>query len=108
MSTRTIAFKRMMVLATMGGTLMFFPFLWDGTDVGCVRNDNLVTFYQGVGGAGIESLADGTRNAMGYDTDFDEWVITPTQGLFTAMWDNWIAQQYPLDVEPVTANVLKQ
>jgi hypothetical protein len=108
MSKRTIAFKKMMVLVGMGGTFLFVPFLWDGADVGCVRNSDLTTFYQGVGVAGIESFADSTRNAMGYDTDFDEWVITPTQGFFNGMWNNWIAQQYPLDVEPITANVLRQ
>ena len=107
MSKRAVAFKKMVILLSMGGAAFMFPTFWgDGGDWGCVRNSDLVTFYQGVGDAAIDSFEASATGIIG--NDFDNWVITPTAGFFTAMWDNWAAQQFPLDVEPVTANVLRQ
>ncbi len=106
MSKRLVTLRKAILLLSMGGTTFIF-FGGFGGDLGCVRNDDLVAFYQDVGGAGIQTFADNTRAAIG-DECFDDWVITPTQGLFTAMWNNFVAQDFPLDVEPITANVLRQ
>jgi hypothetical protein len=95
--------KRAMVLLALGGaTFVFFGF----GNPSCVRSSNLVDFYQDVGGASINAFADSTANIIG--SDFDAIVIEPTQGFFTSAWDNWVAQQFPLDVEPITGNVLRQ
>lgn len=117
MSKRMTTLKKAMVLLSLGGTTFaFLGFLgFGGGFPGCVRNDNLVNFYQGVGDASIDAFADSTDRAIaritGSDpdepTDFATVVIQPTATFFTALWDNWVAQQFPLDVGP-TANVLRQ
>jgi len=99
------SFRRAMFLATMGGAAFVFPF-FGGPDLGCVRNSDLVTFYQNVGGASIAAFADSASGTVG--NDFDAMVVTPTQTLFTAMWNNWVAQQIPLDVDPTATNLLRQ
>lgn len=104
MSKRMVALRRMMVLLGTGGAFVFG--LLTAPDLGCIRNDDLVNFYQGAGDATIDAFADTALNTVG--SDFDAVVVVPAQGFFTAMWDNFVAQQFPLDVEPVTANVLRQ
>ncbi|MFQ5805322.1 MAG: hypothetical protein ACE5I3_02600 [Phycisphaerae bacterium] len=103
MTKRMVAFKKMMLLLGMGGAAFTFG-IFGGGDVGCVRNSDLVTFYQGAGDASIAAFADSTANIIG--SDFDNIVIAPTAGFFTAMWDNWVAQQFPLDLDP--ANIILQ
>jgi hypothetical protein len=109
MSKRMLAVKRTMVLLSMGSMafgVLFSGDLDSGDLGGCVRNADLADFYQGVGDASIEAFRDGTANIIG--SDFDAIVLTPTANLLTAGWDNHVAQQVPLDVEPITANVLRQ
>lgn len=110
MSKRMLAIKRAVVLLSMGGVgfgvLFSGGFDGSGDLGGCVRNADLVGFYQGVGDAAIEAFRDSTANIIG--SDFDAIVLTPTANFATAALNNGIAQQFPLDVEPITANVLRQ
>ena len=49
MSKRMATLKKALILLSMGGaSFVFFGF---GGDLGCVRNADLVRFYQGVGDA---------------------------------------------------------
>jgi hypothetical protein len=103
MSKRMVALRKTMILLGLGGAFAF-PF-WGGDlglgDYGCIRNSDLVTFYQDVGGAGIAEFTDTTRDLMPYpeDGDFDTIVILPTQTFWTGLLDNWVAQQFPLDLD---------
>lgn len=111
MSKKMARLKRTIVLLGMGGAAFGFfggGFGWgnNGMDFGCVRNNDLLTFYQTVGDASIESFRDSTATIIG--SDFDAVVLTPTANLMTSLYNNWVAQQFPLDVEPISANVLKQ
>jgi len=105
MSKRMVTLKKTMLLLSMGGAAFTFG-IFGGSDLGCVRNSDLVTFYQGVGDASVEAFVDASEGVLG--SDFDDIVIAPTQTLWTGMWDNWVAQQFPLDVDPDAANLLRQ
>ncbi len=98
--------KKAMLLLSMGGVAFFFfggNFL-DPSGLGCIRNSDLVTFYQGAGDAAIAEFVDTTRNTMPYPVggDFDNIVVTPTANFVTSLFNNWIAQQIPLDLDPTT------
>jgi hypothetical protein len=109
MSKRMVAPRKTMILLGLGGAFAF-PF-WGGDlglgDYGCIRNSDLVTFYQDVGTAGIAEFTDTTRDLMPYpeDGDFDTIVVLPTQTFWTGLLDNWIAQQFPLDLDTTGAVV---
>lgn len=104
MSKRFASLKKTMVLLSLGGgAFMFFGF-GGFDDLGCVTNTGLVTFYQGTGDAAIESFRDSTANIIG--SDFDAWILTPTAGFVTGLYDNWVAQQFPTD--PAFGSVLEQ
>ena len=100
MSRRTAAIKKTLVLLALGGAAFHFaipfgvPF---GDSGGCIRNADLVTFYQGVGGNSIEAFRAATANAVG--NDMAQVVINPTAGLATNMYNNWVAQRFPLDLD---------
>lgn len=103
MSKRMVALRKTVILLGLGGAFLF-PFWGGGVglgDYGCMRNSDLVTFYQGVGTAGVAEFTDTTRDLMPYpeDGDFDTVVILPTQTFWTGLLNNWVAQQFPLDLD---------
>jgi len=103
--------KKVMVLLAMGGATFAFAFPFFGSDVidtSCVRNSDLVTFYQAAGTAGVAEYADSVRNTMPFPAggDFDNIVVTPTQGFLSGLWNNFVAQRFPLDLD--TTGVVKQ
>ena len=95
MSKRMATVRKMVLLLGLGGAFAF-P-LVSGGDLSCVRNQNLVDFYQGVGGAVIDSLQ--ADAAAGASTTMNNLVITPSATLWRAAFDNWVAQQFPLDLD---------
>ena len=99
--------KKAMLLLSMGGVAFFFfgGGLLDPSGMGCIRNSDLTTFYQGAGDAAIAEFVDTTRNTMPYPVggDFDNIVVTPTADFVTSLFNNWIAQQIPLDLDPRTS-----
>lgn len=100
---KTIA-KKLMLLSM--GTMFAIPFLGGMGDLGCVSNANLVDFYQSVGGAAINDLTETAVDTMPAGIgNFQNLVITPTQAFWTSAWNNWITQQFPLDV---TAGTVEQ
>lgn len=103
--------KKAMILLAMGGATFAFaiPFLGNSVvDTSCVRNSDLVNFYQAVGTAGVAEYTDTVRNTMPFPAggDFDNMVVAPTQGFLTGLWNNFVAQRFPLDLD--TANVVRQ
>ncbi len=103
--SKTATLKKALTLLSMGGATFLLGFGFDGAGrgvagmSGCVTNGDLVTFYQTVGGEGIAAFEDATAtNLFGQDSDFDKMVIEPTATFWTAMWDNEVANDFPLDV----------
>jgi hypothetical protein len=104
--------KKAMLLLAMGGATFAFAFpFWGGAsfvDTSCVRNSDLVNFYQAVGNAGIAEYTDTVRNTMPFPVggDFDNVVVGPTQGFLSGLWNNFVAQRFPLDLD--TTGVVRQ
>lgn len=98
MSRRVIAFKKMMILLSMGGAAFTFG-LFGAGDFGCVSTTNadLVSFYTDLGDTSIDCLADDAR-ANGVTADFDQFVLTPATAFIKDVWGNWVGQQFPRDV----------
>jgi hypothetical protein len=99
--SKTATVKKALILLSMGGAT-FALWGFSGLEAGaptCVTNADLVGFYQAVGDQGIAAFEDATANAVfGQESDFDNMVIEPVARFGTAMWNNWIADQFPLDV----------
>jgi hypothetical protein len=97
MAKRITVMKRALVLLAMGGATFSFVGLpaIGGWDSGCVRNADLVSFYQGVGDASVEAFRDSTANIIG--SDFDAVVLRPAANFITALWDNQVDRSFPLD-----------
>jgi hypothetical protein len=101
-----------MMLLALGGAVLALPFALPtvgGGDIpSCVRNANLVTFYQAVGDYGLAELQDSFVDVINASADLQNYVINPTAAMLTSGLNNWIAQQIPLDVDPAAANLLRQ
>ncbi len=102
--SKTATLKKTLALLSMGGATFFFGFSLPGAP-GCVTNGNLVAFYQTVGDEGIAAFQDSTSNLLNQafgtnfpPSDFDKIVIEPVGAFWTAMWDNKVASDFPLDV----------
>ena len=97
MTKSTTVMKKAMVLLAVGGAT--FHFALPVTGFGCqgdnIRNADLVTFYQQVGDASIESFRDATANIIG--SDFDAIVLSPAANFVTGLWDNRVDRNFPLD-----------
>ena len=98
--SKTATVKKALILLSMGGATFVLGF--SGLEAGvptCVTNADLVGFYQTVGDEGIAAFEDATSNVVfGQDSDFDKIVIEPVAAFWTAIYDNWVANQFPLDV----------
>lgn len=98
---KTASVRKALILLSMGGA----TFAWGGflggldPDIStCVTNTDLVGFYQAVGSQGIAAFEDSTATALfGQESDFDNMVIEPVAAFWTAGWNNWVAQEFPLD-----------
>ena len=115
MSKRMIALRKTMILLGLGGAFMF-PF-WGGDvglgDYGCMRNSDLVTFYQDVGDAGIaaerpDGLVDDPKGVVltRIRGDGSRWFYPHAEGaddliqtFWTGLLNNWVGQQFPLDLD---------
>ena len=112
MSKRIVAFKKMMALVSVGGASLCLCGLLGGLegglggDLGCVRNADLVAFYQTVGGTAIDSFEANTTGTFG--DDFDNIVVAPTVDLVESAYDNWVDRQFPLDPEPNLNNIWRE
>ncbi len=101
--TKMTTLKKALLLLSMGGATFALWGLPYGYDASCVSNADLVGFYQGIGDESIAAFSDATSAAINgalgatAPSDFDQVVITPVSTIWTAMWDNWIADQFPLD-----------
>ncbi len=108
MTSRLAACKRALVFLSVGGS----PFIFFGGfgDIGgCVqpRNADFVNFYQASGTASIQAISESNIfNDTGANTDYDNIVRAPATNFVTALWDNWVSLQFPLD--PGTGNVFRQ
>jgi hypothetical protein len=99
--------RKALILLSMGGV----TFAWGGFLGGfdrdfssCVSNRDLVGFYQTIGAQGIAAVEDSTAaGVFGQGSDFENIVLLPAATLETAVWNNWVAQQFPLDTG-VSAN----
>ena len=94
---------RALFLVAMGGVtfhqLGFTGFMPLEGAPACVTNGDLVGFYQTVGTEGVNAFEDVTANALfGQESDFDNMVIEPVAALWRGMWNNWTANQFPLDI----------
>ena len=96
-------FKKVMLLVGMGGAVFAFGFMPDLGSMGCIRNNNLTNFYQNVGTAALAETVDSVRDALApaypEGGDFDNIVVTPTANFLNSMWTNWVAQQFPADLD---------
>lgn len=108
MTTRLAAWKRALVFLSVGGSPFVF-FGGFGNVGGCVqpRNADFVNFYQASGTASIQAISDSNLfNDAAANSDYDTIVRTPATNFVTALWDNWVSLQFPLD--PGTGNVFRQ
>ena len=103
-------FKKVMLVVGMGGAVLAMGFIPNLGSLGCVRNGDLTNFYQNVGTAALAETVDSVRDALGNTYpeggDFDNIVVTPTSNFLNSMWTNWVAQQFPADLD--NAAILEQ
>lgn len=97
--------RRALILLAVGGAAFAFPFgnfLPVNGAPACVTNGNLVGFYQTLGTEGINAFEDATTTAattlFGANSDFEKIVIEPVATIWRSAYNNWVAQQFPLDV----------
>ena len=108
MTNRRMAWKRAVVLMTMGGSLFHFVGLGGFPFLGCAqaRNADFVNFYQASGTAGIAAFSDGVLDDATVDSDYDTVVRAPATAFMQALWNNWASTQFPLD--PGDGNVFRE
>jgi|GEM_PF-2298098 len=94
--------KRALFLLALGGATFHMQFSGFPMPQGvpaCVTNGDAVGFYQTVGEEAVTAFEDATATALfGQESDFDNMVIEPVAALWRGMWDNKVAQAFPLDI----------
>lgn len=91
MKNRLIAWAKRFALVSLGTTPAL---LWGGSP-SCVSNTNVEAFYQAVGSASIQSLANTTGDAVG--NDGNAIVVQPAANFLQGMWNNWVDWRVPDD-----------
>ena len=88
-------FKRLAVLATLGGMVFAFgPFGW-----GCqpfASSAPYVNFVSDVGDYAVQTGVNNLFNAVNNAT-LSSWLQTPVSNLYSDIWSGWVGMTYPTD-----------
>ncbi len=100
MSKRLMAWKRSLILLSMGGSTM--AFLLSGYS--CAQNIDFTNVLTQAGTASIDAISDGVFNDNKANSDYDLIVRGPATTFVKALWSEWVFTQFPQDPQriPVT------
>ncbi len=108
MSKSMIAWKRRIVLLSLGGSTFFFfgaGYGLGGPSCNDAQNRDIATFYQTVGNQSIAAFSDGVLDDTTANSDYDLIVRAPVTTFLQAVWDNWVFGQMPQDARFVNVAV---
>ncbi|RMF77705.1 MAG: hypothetical protein D6744_11050 [Planctomycetota bacterium] len=91
MKKRMSFLAKRLIIAAVGTT----PFFFYGASPSCMSNANVQTFYQSVGDAAIQSMANTTGAAVG--NDGNNIIVQPASNFLQGLWDNWVDWHVPDD-----------
>ena len=109
MSKSMMAWKRRIVLLSLGGSTFFFfgtgGFGVNGPSCNDAQNRDIATFYQTVGNESIAAFSDGVLDDNTANSDYDLIVRAPATTFMQALWSNWVFGRTPQDARFVNVAV---
>ena len=98
MSKRLMAWKRSLILLSMGGSTMDFLF----NSYSCAQNVDFTNILTQAGTASLDALSDGVFNDNKANSDYDLIVRGPATTFVKALWSEFVFTQFPQDPQRIS------